>query len=945
MMRTLRIVVSIIVLLAILIGLAVFNLDKLVQRNKARIVSVAEEEIGRKLEVDKVGVSLWGGIGVTLSGLKASDDPRFSDKYFLSLKGLKVNVELLPLFRKRFRVKNVVLHEPVIRVIKNAKGEFNFESLLKRKNNGANKDGKKREGGEGGETLNITVSAVKIEDGLIEYTDRQSGTNLRLSRLDLLLNDIAFGRAVKVKLAAAVFSDNQNLRFDGKVGPIAENLDLENVSFEGGLEIKGLDVRGVEKGLPEIKGYLPRGLGLGGRLNLSARPSGGLEQFNVSNLKFSASVFGSSKPNLMFRGNLSDVVPAAMTLKAEGKLSLDPVEFSELRRFEPLVDMAPPELSGTGPIRISSELRGSLDDLNLVASVDAGGAKIKYADMLDKPRGVAFVMDASGRIRNNEAIDLKSATIKLSGVELSSNGSIFLGNKTRINLEVKSNAADLKGLGRVIPMLGAYKASGTMDFEARVKGILGAGKAVPGIEGGLNLKGVGATLPGLSQPVSDLNSRVSFSGGSTAKIEKSSFVMGGTRFMLEGDVQSFSPLRLSYRIFSPKLRLADLVEEKSSDSLERVRMEGVVSETKGKMALTGKLSSASGNLSGFQYKDLGSRVDYSDDVLTLKDLGCHALKGLINLDARYDMRPRKPKFNFNARVKGVSATNLLAALVPRAQEMVNGKINLELKLSGRGGSSWDEIAPTLNGAGRAEILEGRLMNVNIAEETLSGLTGLKGLTMLISPDVKRKYPSIFKTRDTVFSNLNGLLNVKGGEIEINNVRLQASEFGTTASGSIGLQKAMDIRAVLTLSKSLSSDLASRAGVSKYLLNSNGIMEVPFVIKGLLPEIKPVPDVRYVSTLLERAALRKGQREVEKRLEKLLIKEGAGNGAPATGSGASGGSALKGAAPAEGGGSAKGGSVKGQSANEPQASRSPSPKEELIKEGVKGLFKLLPKGGQ
>ena len=47
----------------------------------------------------------------------------------LALKYFQINLKLLPLLRKDFQIKRLILHKPVIQVIRNKEGKFNFSTL------------------------------------------------------------------------------------------------------------------------------------------------------------------------------------------------------------------------------------------------------------------------------------------------------------------------------------------------------------------------------------------------------------------------------------------------------------------------------------------------------------------------------------------------------------------------------------------------------------------------------------------------------------------------------------------------------------------------------------------------------------------------------------------------------------------------------------------------
>src|SRR5258706_9984878 len=110
-------------------ALALMNLNSLINRNKAYLLAKAQESLGRQLGVGDIALTLWGGIGVRLKQFSLSDDPAFSKEPFVRAADLQVNMKLLPLLRKELQVRNLVLHEPVINVIRDKSGQFNFSTI------------------------------------------------------------------------------------------------------------------------------------------------------------------------------------------------------------------------------------------------------------------------------------------------------------------------------------------------------------------------------------------------------------------------------------------------------------------------------------------------------------------------------------------------------------------------------------------------------------------------------------------------------------------------------------------------------------------------------------------------------------------------------------------------------------------------------------------------
>jgi len=116
-------------ILIVVAGVTLVSLNGLIARNKEYILNQVKEAVGRDVTVADIGVSLWGGIGARLEQFSMADDPAFGKEPFVRAGDLQVNMKLLPLFRKELQVSKVILHRPVINIIKDQQGQFNFSTM------------------------------------------------------------------------------------------------------------------------------------------------------------------------------------------------------------------------------------------------------------------------------------------------------------------------------------------------------------------------------------------------------------------------------------------------------------------------------------------------------------------------------------------------------------------------------------------------------------------------------------------------------------------------------------------------------------------------------------------------------------------------------------------------------------------------------------------------
>src|SRR5918996_1376339 len=118
-MRKLLIVGIILLVFGGLIALALLNLSRLVNSNKDLLLAQAQQVLGRQVAVEEIGITLWGGIGVRLRNFTLADDPAFSSEALIRAADFQLNVEFLPLLWKELQVTRLILHQPMITIIRN----------------------------------------------------------------------------------------------------------------------------------------------------------------------------------------------------------------------------------------------------------------------------------------------------------------------------------------------------------------------------------------------------------------------------------------------------------------------------------------------------------------------------------------------------------------------------------------------------------------------------------------------------------------------------------------------------------------------------------------------------------------------------------------------------------------------------------------------------------
>jgi hypothetical protein len=81
---------------------------------------------------------------------------------------------------------------------------------------------------------------------------------------------------------------------------------------------------------------------------------------------------------------------------------------------------------------------------------------------------------------------------------------------------------------------------------------------------------------------------------------------------------------------------------------------------------------------------------------------------------------------------------------------------------------------------------------------------------------------------------------------------------------------------------LSADLSQSTREIRYVLNNQGQLEMPIVLKGKLPNVKPKPDTNYLAQMAQRGFARKGSDDLQNRFLGRKESPGQEENAPAEG---------------------------------------------------------------
>jgi uncharacterized protein involved in outer membrane biogenesis len=574
-----------------------------------------------------------------------------------------------------------------------------------------------------------------------------------------------------------------------------------------------------------------------------------------------------SKQNVNLRLLIGPISPESeyRNVALDSQLDIDPLDLNQLKKAVPKIFTAlPKDLEVGGIFKLSGlKIKGTLHEFALNGGIEGTQGFIQWGDYFHKPAGIPLVLESTAHY-SKDKIAIRNAGLKLHTLPLQVKGDIALGKPTVINVSLDSDQTSLEGWGKLIPAVANYDLNGKMGLRATVRGPIGAGKN-PQVDGNLSLQSASIKVPQLPKAIENLNGQVKFSDA-RAETKETNFNLGNSRISLAAVIERFSPLTLSYKLSTAELALADiqpsLPPERSSDVLRDLGSDGQVTTANGQSTVAGKILSSDGRLFNMDYKNLDANLSYAKNNVVLRSFRANLLNGSAQLKGEFGFN-ESPKFSMASEIKGIDLVQLHQYFTKDQPDM-RGSLNGNLKLSGQG-DQWQEIRPTLRGDGQTEVLKGTLLNFNIADAVLSGATGIPGLTNLINPAIRRKYPETFEAKDTVFKDLQTQLDIGDSRLNLKNLRIAAAQFRVAGDGWVDFERRVDFRGVIRFSPELSGDIAGAVREIRLLFNKNNELEIPFTLSGQMPNVKPRPDASFLTKALQRGLFQRGAEELQEQL--------------------------------------------------------------------------------
>ncbi len=224
--------------------------------------------LNRKVTIGNLNVSLLKG-SLVADRISIGDDPAYSQGSFLTAKSLSVGVDLMPLiFSRQMKVHSLTFDSPHIELLRNARGDWNFDSLGGKTPSGdsaAKSDPPTAQPGKQGNESGLesfTIGQLAVNNATIDFGRAGEASRLAYEDANLSASNISATRAFPLTFDART-PGKGSLKLQANVGPI-EDVQANRLPFEGKLHVVNVPAEDVQN-LLAVLGYgLPEGSSLQG---------------------------------------------------------------------------------------------------------------------------------------------------------------------------------------------------------------------------------------------------------------------------------------------------------------------------------------------------------------------------------------------------------------------------------------------------------------------------------------------------------------------------------------------------------------------------------------------------------------------------------------------------------------------------------------------------------
>ena len=213
------------------------------------------EALGRKVQVGNLSLSIFSG-SFSADDFSIADDPKFSNKPFLTAKSFQVGIEVMPLITsKTLNVTGLTIEKPELNLVRDQQGVWNFSTL----GSGSGGAAPAQAQTPAQPAPEFQIAKLGLKDGRATITSLGSNKPSVYENVNVTLSNLSAKTQFPAELTANL-PGGGTFKLEGNIGPL-NPADSSLTPLDTKVTIKGFDLA--------KSGFFDAGSGMAGLVDIT----------------------------------------------------------------------------------------------------------------------------------------------------------------------------------------------------------------------------------------------------------------------------------------------------------------------------------------------------------------------------------------------------------------------------------------------------------------------------------------------------------------------------------------------------------------------------------------------------------------------------------------------------------------------------------------------------
>jgi uncharacterized protein involved in outer membrane biogenesis len=840
-----------------------------VNHYRPQIEAKLQDRLGRQVSLGPMRISLIP-LAFRVENAVIAEDPAFgTGRPFAQIQTLFVRPELLPLLHRQVQIRSLQLDRPVVELVRNERGTWNFSSLM---------TGTQQPHEPGA----FSLDRLQIYNGQVGMTDiQQHKSRAVYDHIDVLVSDFAAEKPFSMDVRAHLPGSGQEMIvLQGKMGPIQHEAPART-AFDGRLNLDGVSLSGLQR-FVNIEELSDSDAVLTGSADVKSN-NGTLAssgKFDVKNPRIHGVDIG--YPIAMDYGIVSNLNDStAVIQKANLRLGQTPVSFQGSIDAKPTpmqvdIKVQTPDASiaeaarlaaafGTafnaksnvsGSLSLNVHAQGAVTRPALSGQVAARNLRISGGEFKEPVQVDAIELSLSpDTIRSNDFTARTGHTSVAAQFTLSD----YVSDAPKVQAKINTGDADLQELLRIAHAYGisaveGINGAGVITLNASASGPLKQTDQLT-FEGSGGIRNASFDLPAVAKPVAIRKADLQFNGngvnldnldvsvGQTTahgNLVARNFSAPQVQFSLSANhvnvaewEQLFKPAAVKTPGPSPNARGSNIPPATTTKAATATKQDSLISRATG----TGTLTADTLVYDELTLNNVRATVTLDHGNITMKPVTANVFNGQLSGAAEVDTRTSPATYSVDSKLQGVDANQLLSSLSPVKQTLYGIlAANADTHFNTAAGAH--SILPSLSGKVSLNLKDGKIANVDLLHQ-LATIAQFQRTAKAVEPF-------------TQLVQLAGDFDIRNGVARTNNVKAILDIGSLAADGIVDLaQQKLNLHLTAVLSQDYSQSVGG-TGIGGFLntalANNKGELVIPVLVTGTFQQPQFAPDLQKVAEM-------------------------------------------------------------------------------------------------